>query len=80
MSDCKCNCGVGIGPLLFLLFLGLKLTDSIDWSWWWVTAPLWGPLAVVAAIAVLAGVGAGLAWIAVIVIDTAHEIYRKIRD
>ncbi len=28
--------------LLFLLFLGLKLTGSIGWSWWWVFAPLWG--------------------------------------
>ncbi len=28
--------------LLFLLFLGLKLCGVITWSWWWVTAPLWG--------------------------------------
>ena len=29
---------------LFLLFLVLKLTNVIAWSWWWVTAPLWiGP-------------------------------------
>lgn len=27
--------------LLFLLFLTLKITNVIDWSWWWVTAPLW---------------------------------------
>lgn len=27
--------------LLFLLFLTLKLTNVIDWSWWWVAAPLW---------------------------------------
>lgn len=31
--------------LLFLLFLALKLTEIIDWSWWWVTAPLWGAFA-----------------------------------
>lgn len=29
--------------LLFLVFLVLKLTGYIDWSWWWVTAPLWIP-------------------------------------
>lgn len=29
---------------LFLLFLGLKLTGYITWSWLWVTAPLWGGL------------------------------------
>jgi hypothetical protein len=29
-------------PILFLIFLTLKLVGTIDWSWWWVTAPLWG--------------------------------------
>lgn len=28
--------------VLFIVFLVLKLTHVIDWSWWWVTAPLWG--------------------------------------
>lgn len=37
--------GVSFLGLLTLLFIGLKLTDYVDWSWWWVTAPLWGPLA-----------------------------------
>lgn len=27
---------------VFLIFLVLKLCGTIDWSWWWVTAPLWG--------------------------------------
>ena len=26
---------------LFALLAILKLTGVIDWSWWWVTAPLW---------------------------------------
>lgn len=30
---------------LTLLFIGLKLTNHIDWSWLWVLAPLWGPVA-----------------------------------
>ncbi len=42
--------GVGIGGLLFVLFVGLKLTGYIDWSWWWVTAPLWGVFAIAAAV------------------------------
>lgn len=29
---------------LFLVFLVLKLTGIINWSWWWVTSPLWLPL------------------------------------
>jgi xanthine/uracil permease len=40
------NSGIGFGTLLFLVFLVLKLTNVIDWSWWWVTAPLWGGLAI----------------------------------
>lgn len=28
--------------LATLMFIGLKLTDNIDWSWWWVLAPSWG--------------------------------------
>lgn len=30
--------------ILFLIFLILKLTEIgivSDWSWWWVTAPMW---------------------------------------
>jgi hypothetical protein len=30
--------------LLAVLFIGLKLTGYITWSWWWVLAPLWGPV------------------------------------
>jgi hypothetical protein len=39
--------GIGCGTVLFFIFLTLKLTHYIDWSWWWVFAPLWIPLAVV---------------------------------
>lgn len=28
----------------FAFLLSLKLTDAIDWSWWVITAPLWGLL------------------------------------
>ncbi len=38
--------GISFSGALFLVFLILKLTDNIDWSWWWVTAPLWIPVAV----------------------------------
>lgn len=42
--------GIGIGSALFLVFLVLKLTGYINWSWWWVTAPLWGTVALVFAV------------------------------
>jgi len=35
---------MGFGAALLLLFIGLKLGKVIAWSWWWVFAPLWGPL------------------------------------
>ena len=31
---------------LTLMFLGLKLADKIDWSWWWVFSPIWIPIAI----------------------------------
>jgi len=37
--------GIEFGTVLFFIFLVLKLTDKIDWSWWWVTSPLWIPFA-----------------------------------
>lgn len=47
MSNEAASGGVGLNSLLFLVFLVLKLTGHIDWSWWWVTSPLWIPLAFV---------------------------------
>lgn len=38
--------GIGFMGLLAILFIGLKLTGHIAWSWWWVLSPLWLPLAV----------------------------------
>ena len=35
--------GFGLSTVLFIVFLVLKLTNTIDWSWWWVTSPLWIP-------------------------------------
>lgn len=33
--------GVGFVGLLTIVFITLKLTDNVDWSWWWVLSPLW---------------------------------------
>ena len=45
--------------MLLAVFLTLKLTDQIDWSWWWVLAPLWIPVAFGVGAALLVGIGAG---------------------
>ena len=33
--------GIGFGGLLTIVFIILKLTNVIAWSWLWVLAPLW---------------------------------------
>ena len=45
MAKENTSSGMGIGMILFIVFLVLKLTGTINWSWWWVTSPLWIPLA-----------------------------------
>lgn len=38
----KYSCGgIGFTGLLTILFIWLKLTHYIDWSWWWVLSPFW---------------------------------------
>jgi membrane glycosyltransferase len=32
--------GIGFVGLLTILFIGLKLTGYIDWSWFWVLSPI----------------------------------------
>ena len=62
MNDKKATTGgLGIGTILFLIFLTLKLAEVgpvAKWSWWWVTSPLWIPLALVGVIAaIVVGIG-----------------------
>ncbi|MES2662285.1 MAG: hypothetical protein V4629_03185 [Pseudomonadota bacterium] len=47
---------IGFLGVLFLIFLTLKLCDVIAWSWWWVTAPLWGGFVLVAVIFGILGI------------------------
>lgn len=37
---------VSLPTLLTVLFVGLKLTGYIEWSWWWVLSPQWIPIAI----------------------------------
>lgn len=55
------NGGIGVFGLLGVVFVTLKLCGVINWSWWWVTAPFWAGLALLAAIALLALIFAGIA-------------------
>lgn len=56
MSESNTSVGFSFEFVLFVVFLVLKLTGTIDWSWWWVTSPLWISLAIVAVIFLLYGI------------------------
>jgi hypothetical protein len=61
MSDSSSSSGgIGFAGLLTILFIGLKLTHYISWSWWWVLSPLWIGFAVGAVILVVFGI---LTWL-----------------
>lgn len=51
MADNTQSTGGGIGcfTVLGLIFITLKLTHNIDWSWLWVLAPFWMPISIVLA-------------------------------
>jgi len=36
-----------IASILAIVFVVLKLTNNVDWSWWWVLSPLWVPLGII---------------------------------
>ena len=44
---------IGLSELLTIAFIVLKLTDCIDWSWWWVLSPIWIPIAIVLVILII---------------------------
>ena len=54
-SNTNSSGGIGFLGMLAILFIGLKLTNYVTWSWWWVLSPLWGPLAILISI--------GLIWV-----------------
>lgn len=41
------SAGIGFLGLLTIAFIVLKLTKCIAWSWWWVLAPIWMPIALI---------------------------------
>ena len=45
---------IGFTSVLQLIFIFLKLTGSITWSWWWVLSPTW--IGLIIAVLVLGGI------------------------
>jgi uncharacterized protein (DUF983 family) len=52
-SSSSSSAGIGFFGLLGVAFIILKLCHVINWSWWWVTAPLWGGLAIAVVLSVV---------------------------
>lgn len=55
-SSSTSSSGIGVLGLLGVAFVVLKLTGFINWSWWWVTLPFWGGLALVLFILAIVGI------------------------
>lgn len=53
MKDVSIRFSGLLTTLLTVLFIGLKLTNYINWSWWWVLAPMWVPVVIVILIMIL---------------------------
>ena len=52
----------GFPPLILtvlvpVIFIALKLTSVIDWSWGWVLAPIWIPVLAAVVVGILGAVG-----------------------
>lgn len=45
--------GLSFSEALLLIFIVLKLCHIINWSWWWVLAPLWIPILLVVVICII---------------------------
>lgn len=50
MTTTQNSGGVSVFTVLTIVFVVLKLVGTINWSWWWVLAPTWIPLAIAAVI------------------------------
>lgn len=66
MAETKTVYAFQFFPILAILFIGLKLGGVIAWSWWWVLAPLWGPLALL-----------GLIFLGILIVLTIFEGVKK---
>ena len=66
--------GIGFCGLLAIVFVTLKLLGKIDWSWWWVLAPIWAGGALI--LALFIGV-AGFAIGAVVIDNLQRSLKRR---
>jgi hypothetical protein len=54
-NNSSSSSGIGFFGLLTIVFIVLKLTGYIAWSWWLVLAPIWLPLTIILTIVICVG-------------------------
>ena len=59
-SNSSSSGGIGFCGLLTIIFIVLKLTGFIAWSWWWVLAPMWIGLVLIIIIIAIAVIFAAI--------------------
>lgn len=72
-KESSSSSGTTIAGLLGIAFVVLKLCKVIDWSWWYVTLPFWGGLALVLAIL-------GIGFIVIIIKEASFSQRKKERE
>ena len=50
------NGGITFLEMLAIVFIACKITGYVNWSWWWVLAPLWIPFVLVFGILLILGI------------------------
>ena len=56
MNNKETSGGIGFCGLLAIVFITLKLTGVISWSWLWVLAPIWIPMVIAGVLLLLLGI------------------------
>jgi hypothetical protein len=66
--------GIGLAGVLGVVFVVLKLTGHIDWSWWWVLSPWWISFALAGVVILLV-----IAWAVVASVLEQGRLNRRMR-
>lgn len=61
-GDKETTGGVSFFGVLTVLFIGLKLSGIIHWSWMWVLAPIWAPSAIILVVLITAYIASMRGW------------------
>lgn len=68
---------IGVSGLLGVVFVVLKLTGVINWSWWWVTAPFWLGWAIVLSFLTVVATFLGAAFAVAALLDWLDKPRRR---